>query len=79
MSQLPFPIVILIVILALWTVIWKIYAAWIACKNDHKRWFVALILLNTAGLLEIFYVLKIVKKSWAEVKMDFRNAVSRKK
>lgn len=65
---------IIFLILALWTIPWKLYAVWIAVKHDQKKWFVALLLLNTIGILEIFYVFKIAKKPWAEVKEDFQNA-----
>ena len=60
-----------LLILTLWTIPWKIYAVWLAVKKDQKRWFVALLLLNTVGILEIFYIFKIAKKSWSEVKKDF--------
>ena len=42
-----------VIILALWTIPWKIYAVWTAVKNGHKKWFVALIILNTAGILAV--------------------------
>ena len=60
----------------IWTIPWKIYAVWTAVKRDQKKWFVALLLLNTVSILEIFYIFKIAKKSWAEVKADFRSAFS---
>jgi len=65
---------IFLLILILWTIPWKIYAVWTAAKNNHKKWFVALIVLNTVAILEIFYILKIAKKSWTEVEKDFRDA-----
>jgi len=65
---------ILVLIIALWTIPWKVYAVWTAVKNNHKKWFVALLIFNTVGILEIFYIFKIAKKSWVEVKRDFRNA-----
>ena len=68
-----------LLILALWTIPWKIYAIWLAVKNGHKKWFVALILLNTFAILEIIYVFEVAKKSWAEVKADFKNALSSRK
>jgi hypothetical protein len=74
-NQLPLSVYILIVILALWTIPWKIYAVWTAAKHDQKRWFVALLVLNTVGILEIIYIFKIAKKSWVEVKGDFRKAL----
>ena len=74
MDQLPFSVNLSIVIIALWTIPWKIYAVWTAVKSNQKKWFVALLILNTASILEIFYIFKIAKKSWVEVKGDFRKA-----
>ena len=74
MDQLPTSVDILIVIAFLWTIPWKIYAVWTAAKMDHKKWFVALLFLNTIGILEIFYIFKIAKKSVTEVKSDFKGA-----
>ena len=67
---------LVLLILALWTIPWKIYAVWIAAKHNHKKWFVALLILNTVAILEIFYIFKIANKSWAEVKGDFKKALS---
>ena len=61
---------IILAILALWAIPWKLYAVWAAVKNGSKKWFVALILLNTFGILEIIYVFYILKKSWTEVRSD---------
>lgn len=58
-------------ILAIWAIPWKIYAVWLACKRDQKKWFVLLLLINTVGILEIIYIFKVAKKSWTEVKHDF--------
>ena len=65
---------VFIIILALWTIIWKVYAVWTAAKHNHKKWFVALLILNTVGILEIFYIFHIVKKGLADVKGDFKRA-----
>ncbi|OGI79120.1 hypothetical protein A3F19_02890 [Candidatus Nomurabacteria bacterium RIFCSPHIGHO2_12_FULL_37_29] len=67
---------IFLVIIALWTIPWKIYAIWTAVKNDQKKWFVALLLLNTLSILEIYYIFHIAKKKWSEVKTDFKRALS---
>ena len=69
---------LLVLVLAIWTIPWKLYSVWLAVKNDHKGWFVALILLNTIGILEIFYIFKIAKKSWSEVETDFKSVWPRK-
>jgi hypothetical protein len=62
---------IILTILAIWAIPWKIYAVWLACKHNHKKWFVALVILNTVGILEIFYIFYILKKKWVDVKRDF--------
>lgn len=46
----------------LWVLPWKGYALWLAAKNNHPRWFIALFLLNTLAILEIFYIFAIGRK-----------------
>ena len=45
-----------ILIVALWDLIWKALAMWKAAKRSSKVWFVVLLVLNTAGLLPILYL-----------------------
>jgi NADH:ubiquinone oxidoreductase subunit 6 (subunit J) len=44
----------------------KGYALWHAAKRDEKWWFIALLVLNTAGILELVYLIFIVKK-WPKI------------
>lgn len=46
----------LIIILVIWSSVWKAIALWKAAKNDSKSWFVILFLVNTVGILEILYI-----------------------
>lgn len=46
----------LIILLALWILPWKGVALWRAAKNEQKKWFVALLVLNTLAILEIIYI-----------------------
>lgn len=39
-----------------WSLFWKGYALWKAAKNDNKGWFVALMIINTMGILDILYI-----------------------
>lgn len=66
--------VLIALAIALWTIPWKVYAVWMTVKHNNKKWFVALLILNTFAILELYYIFKIAKKSWAEVKKDFREA-----
>lgn len=42
--------------LVAWTLVWKGWALWRAAKQDSKPWFIALLLINTMGILEILYL-----------------------
>jgi hypothetical protein len=59
----------------LWTLFWKGYALWTAVKNNHKKWFVALVILNTLGILEIIYVFYVAKKKWIDIKHSLNKAI----
>jgi methionyl-tRNA synthetase len=39
-----------------WTIPWKGVALWKAARNQHKYWFIALLVVNTVGILEILYI-----------------------
>ncbi len=43
--------------LVLWDIVWKGIALFRAAKNDQKGWFIALLILHTAGILPIIYLL----------------------
>jgi predicted PolB exonuclease-like 3'-5' exonuclease len=43
------------VILA-WSLAWKAVALWHAARNRQIVWYVALLVINTVGLLEILYL-----------------------
>jgi|CXWL01.1.fsa_nt_gi hypothetical protein len=53
------PFIGLILIAVLWSVAWKGYALWLAARNGHKWWFIALLLINTLAILEIIYIFAI--------------------
>ncbi len=43
--------------LIVWSVIWKGLALWKCGRNNQLAWFIVLLVLNTAGILEIVYLL----------------------
>lgn len=51
------------VLIGIWEFVWKGFALWKAAKNDSQGWFIALLILNTAGLLPILYLYVFSKKS----------------
>ncbi len=46
----------IILVAILWTIPWKGIALWKAAKNNHKWWFIALLVINTLAILEILYI-----------------------
>ncbi|HRH24632.1 MAG TPA: DUF5652 family protein [Candidatus Paceibacterota bacterium] len=49
-------VALLFLIIALWSLAWKLVAVWHAARNKQRLWMVALILVNTVGVLEIIYL-----------------------
>ncbi len=52
----------LIAALLAWSTVWKGFALWKAAKNDSKNWFIALLVINTGGILEMLYIFVFSKK-----------------
>jgi hypothetical protein len=46
----------LLVVVAIWTVVWKGVALYTAGKNQQKAWFIFLLLLNDLGILSMVYL-----------------------
>jgi methionyl-tRNA synthetase len=55
-------------LIMVWSLFWKGYALWISSKNDSKKWFVALLVFNTVGILDIIFIFYIAKKQWKDLK-----------
>ena len=45
-----------------WAVIWKGIALWHAARNRQLVWYIALLIVNTVGILEIVYLIFFRKK-----------------
>jgi|TARA_Y100000310_G_scaffold342803_1_gene447524 hypothetical protein len=53
----------LVVLISIWTLVWKGWALWLAARRAEKWWFIALLVLNTLAILEIVYIFFIAKRS----------------
>ncbi|MFA6917761.1 MAG: DUF5652 family protein [Candidatus Gracilibacteria bacterium] len=51
-----------VVLLAAWTIPWKVVALWRSARNNSKVWFAFLLFVNTVGILEIIYIFGFSKK-----------------
>jgi len=49
----PTPLLILIIV---WSLAWKGLALWKAARRDQPLWYIALLLVNTIGILEMIYI-----------------------
>jgi methionyl-tRNA synthetase len=47
---------LILFLLIAWFLIWKGIALWRSARNNQKGWFVALLIINTFGILEIIYI-----------------------
>lgn len=64
-------------IILLWILVWKGYGLWTAARLNHRGWFVALLIINTFGVLEIFYIFAIAKKNWADIRNLFYRPIKK--
>ena len=46
-----------------WALVWKGLALWKAARKGERVWFVALLIINTLGILEILYLYVFSEKS----------------
>jgi hypothetical protein len=53
---------ILLLVLVIWSLIWKGIALWKSARNTQTAWFVFMLILNTVGILEIVYIIWFSKK-----------------
>jgi hypothetical protein len=47
----------------IWSFVWKGLALWKAARNGHRNWFIALLFINTLGILEILYIYVFSKRA----------------
>jgi hypothetical protein len=55
-------LITIIILLAIWEMIWKGIALWHAGKRKQLTWFVFIFIFNTAGILPIIYLILNKKK-----------------
>ena len=61
-GSLPFGMSFVFAALLVCLIILKGYSLWSAAKRDEKWWFIALLIINTLGILEIIYIVFFVKQ-----------------
>ena len=51
-----------LILITLWSIPWKAWALWLAARRGDIWWFLAILILNTVGILECFYIFLIAKR-----------------
>jgi hypothetical protein len=66
------PWLVIILLIKLWDYVWKIFGLLKAARNYHMVWFIFILILNTAGILPIIYLLiqRKIDKMPSSVKID---------
>ena len=54
-------------VMILWSLFWKSLALWHSARRGQEWWFIAILLLNTAGILEIVYLFGVAKLSFGKL------------
>lgn len=47
---------VLFVLLLVWSLFWKGQALWKSARRGDTYWFIAMLVINTVGILEILYL-----------------------
>ncbi len=50
-----------IILAFVWSLLWKGLALWRAAKRGDMWWFIAFLVINTFGILEIIYIFGVTK------------------
>ena len=67
-------------LLAIWSLFWGGLALWKSARNNDRYWFLALLLIHTAGILDILYLFVFAKNKLVLVSEPTKSAPkSRKK
>jgi hypothetical protein len=45
-----------IIALSIWDIIAKGFALWHAAKKNQRNWYIALLIVNSAGILPVIYI-----------------------
>lgn len=69
----------LIVLVLIWSLIWKGLALWKSARLNQPIWFVILLIVNTMGILEILYIFILSPTIKRKQKIPVKNILVKKK
>lgn len=62
----------IIIPLVIWSVVWTGLAIWYAARRKEKGWFIFFLLVHTAGIIELLYLVFVVKAFSQDKKSSHR-------
>lgn len=68
-----------LLILVLWSIFWKGLALWHSARRNEPWWFLAMLVINTAGILEIVYLFGFAKLKFDQLFSMFTGEKTEKK
>lgn len=64
----------LILVVMLWTLVWKGFALWKAASKKQPIWFILFLVVNTLGIIEIMYLFL-----FSKIKLDAKSQTHKAK
>ena len=58
---------LLLLLIVIWTLFWKGHALWHASRRGQTWWFVIMLVVNSAGILEIIYLFAVLKLKFSQL------------
>jgi len=77
--QLSGPMMFGLILISIWSLIWEGLGLWHSAQNKQKGWFLAILILNTLGLLPIIYLIWFKQKEKTEAKAAVKKITVKKK
>ncbi|MCK5624851.1 hypothetical protein KAI04_03345 [Candidatus Pacearchaeota archaeon] len=70
----------LLIIILLWSAVWKLLALWKSARNNNLIWFIVIAVINSVGILPILYIFVFSKLKYKAVKpKKAKKSVKKKK
>jgi hypothetical protein len=68
------------IFLFIWTLIWKGLALWRAARYQQRNWFIAILIIDFFGIIDILYLFQFAKHkmTFEEISNFFRNLFTKK-
>ncbi len=62
-AGIPANLLPVVLFLILWSLVWKGFSLWKSARNGSVNWFIALLLINSIGILDILYIFVFSKRN----------------